>query len=74
MIQPTPLEALLDRARRTPDEVAFIIDNEPWTCLRLAIDSAKLADAFKSRSIGAGDRVALHMFNLSELVLAYLAC
>jgi long-chain acyl-CoA synthetase len=71
---PTPLTALLDRAARTPEATAIVIGGEKWSCIRLARQSLCLAEAMKVRGIRSGDRVALHMYNRSELVLAYLAC
>jgi long-chain acyl-CoA synthetase len=72
--RPTPLAALLVRATRTPDAIALIADGQRWSCARLAAESARLAGTFHAVGVRAGDRVALHMFNRIELVLAYLAC
>lgn len=71
---PTPVDALLSRAERTPDMVAVIADGERWSCARLVAESARLADAMRIRGVAPGERVALHMRNRPELALAYLAC
>jgi long-chain acyl-CoA synthetase len=69
----TPTRALYYRANRR-SKTAFIADQEIWTYERLATEVDCLARGLLERGIRKGDRVALHMTNLPELVLAYHAC
>jgi acyl-coenzyme A synthetase/AMP-(fatty) acid ligase len=55
-------------------KVAFTKDQEIWTYERLAIEVEHLARGLVERGLRKGDRVALHMANLPELVIAYHAC
>ena len=62
------------RAERTPDKTAYITGSDTWTYLRAWEESERLAAALRGLGIGSGDRVALHMTNVPELILAYYAC
>jgi acyl-CoA synthetase (AMP-forming)/AMP-acid ligase II len=70
----TPIDTLYRRARSHPDSVAFIAGDDTWSYRRLAAEVERLVRAFAGREMRAGDRVALHMANLPELVIAYYAC
>lgn len=70
----TPVQALQNQLALRPDEVAFIARGEAWSYRRLAHDAERLARALATRGVRRGDRVALHMFNLPELAVAYYAC
>ena len=70
----TPTAVLYHRAKTCPRNVAFIKDKEIWTYERLATQVDCLARRLIERGVGKGDRVALHMANLPELVVAYHAC
>src|SRR5215470_3167911 len=70
----TPAHALLRQADNRPDAVAFVSDGEVWSYRRLADDVERLTQALLARGLEPGDRVALHMANLPELVAAYYAC
>jgi acyl-CoA synthetase (AMP-forming)/AMP-acid ligase II len=70
----TPIDALHRQAENRPDGVAFISGNEVWSYRRLAGDAGRLALALLARGVQPGDRVALHMANLPQLVIAYYAC
>jgi long-chain acyl-CoA synthetase len=70
----TPITALRHQADNRPDETAFIFGDEVWSYRRLATESERLAWALHQRGLRPGDRVALHMFNLPELAVAYYAC
>jgi len=67
-------QLLYHRLKRHPRNVAFIRDNESWTYERLAAQMDHLARGLIEHGVGKGDRVALHMANLPELVIAYHAC
>src|SRR6516225_9932170 len=56
------------------EKVAFTKDREIWTYERLAAEVECLARGLVERGLRKGDRVALHMANLPELVIAYFAC
>jgi len=70
----TPTGALYHHARTRPKTVAFIRDKEIWTYERLATEVDRLARGLIEHGVRNGDRVALHMANLPELVVAYHAC
>lgn len=58
------------------DRKAFVFakDQEVWTWRRLSSEVNRLAGGLIRLGIQPGDRVALHMANLPEFVVAYLAC
>jgi len=60
----------------TPERKAFVFakDNDVWTWGRLTSEANRLARGLIGLGIQRGDRVALHMANLPEFVVAYLAC
>ena len=71
------MKAVLElHSQITPDPKAFVFIkyNEVWTCGRLTLEVGHLARGLIELGIQQGDRVALHMANLPELVVAYLAC
>jgi non-ribosomal peptide synthetase component F len=70
----TPTGALYHRAETRPKNVAFIKDKEIWTYERPATEVDCLARGLIEHGVRKGDRVALHMANLPELVVAYHAC
>jgi long-chain acyl-CoA synthetase len=70
----TPIEALHDRAKITPNAVAFIFGEDKWTYARLATQADRLARGLAARGIRKGDRIALHMPNRPELAVALYAC
>jgi hypothetical protein len=55
-------------------KVAFSKDKGIWTYERLAAEVDHLAYGLVKRGPRKGDRVALHMANLAEFVVAYHAC
>ena len=69
-----PLETLYHRAAKAREKVAFTTGKEIWTYERLATEVEHLALGLAERGLRKGDRVALHMANLPELVIAYHAC
>ena len=70
----TSIGVLYELAKTHPKKVSFIKDNEIWTYDRLAAEVDHLAYGLVKRGLRKGDRVALHMANLPEFVVAYHAC
>jgi len=70
----TPISALRRQAESNPEGTAFIFADEIWTYARLAVEADRCARAMRARGVRPGDRVAFHMANLPELVVAYYAC
>lgn len=65
----------LDRQVTTNrQKVVFTTDKGIWTNRLLAFEVDRLASGFLEHGIQPGDRIALHMANLPELVVAYQAC
>ena len=73
-MKPTPIEVLVQHAKDRPQDAAFIFHDEAWTYETIATESERLARGMAARGVKAGDRVALHMMNRPEFVLAYYAC
>jgi long-chain acyl-CoA synthetase len=69
-----PTGTLYHRSATDREKVAFVKDKEIWTYEGLAAEVERLARGLTERGIRKGDRVALHMANLPELVVAYHAC
>jgi long-chain acyl-CoA synthetase len=70
----TPIEALYRLAQTRPSQAAMIAGDRYWTYARLVSETERLAKAMVARGVKPGDRVALHMANLPQMVLAYYAC
>jgi acyl-CoA synthetase (AMP-forming)/AMP-acid ligase II len=70
----TPIDVLYQRAKTSPMKVAFSRDGEIWTYERLAAEVDHLAHGLVRRGVRKGDRVALHMANLPEFIVASHAC
>jgi long-chain acyl-CoA synthetase len=70
----TPTGALTHQAQTRPQSVAFVFHEDVWTYERLAAEAERLACGLVARGVGPGDRVALHMMNRPEMVVAYYAC
>ncbi len=70
----TSTETLCHRVETAREKVAFIKDKEVWTYERLGSEVDRFARGLTERGFRKGDRVALHMANLPELVIAYDAC
>jgi long-chain acyl-CoA synthetase len=69
-----PTGALMHHVQNRPESTAFVFHEEVWTYERLAADAECLARGLAARGVGAGDRVALHMMNRPEMIVAYYAC
>jgi long-chain acyl-CoA synthetase len=70
----TPIEALYQRAKTTPNGIAFVADDNTWKYDWLAAQAQRLAHGLAVRGIRKGDRIALHLQNRPELVVAIYAC
>jgi long-chain acyl-CoA synthetase len=70
----TPAGALLHYAQTRPKSAAFVFHEEVWTYERLVAQAELLARGLAARGIGPRDRVALHMRNRPEMIVAYYAC
>jgi long-chain acyl-CoA synthetase len=70
----TPIEALYQRARTSPNSVAFIGGEDRLKYAWLAAQAERLARGLAGRGIRKGDRIALHMPNRPEFVVAVYAC
>jgi long-chain acyl-CoA synthetase len=70
----TPTAALAHQAQTRPNSAAFVFHEDVWTYERLATQSERLARGLSARGVGPGDRVALHMVNRPEMIVAYYAC
>jgi acyl-coenzyme A synthetase/AMP-(fatty) acid ligase len=70
----TPTEALTRQARTRPNDTALIFKGEVWTYRRLADEAEHVARGLAANGVKAGDRVALHMMNRPEMLVAYYAC
>jgi acyl-CoA synthetase (AMP-forming)/AMP-acid ligase II len=70
----TPAGALMHQVQTRPKSTAFVFHEEVWTYERLAVEADSLARGLAARGVGPGDRVALHMMNRPEMVVAYYAC
>lgn len=73
-MKPTPIEALMQRAQARPYDPVFIFRNETWTYEMIASEVERLARGMAARGVKSGDRVALHMMNRPEYIVAYYAC
>jgi long-chain acyl-CoA synthetase len=70
----TPIDALCRQASNHANSVGFVAGDDTWSYRRLATEAEQLARALFGRGLRRGNRVALHMANLPELVIAYYAC
>jgi acyl-coenzyme A synthetase/AMP-(fatty) acid ligase len=70
----TPTEALTRQAQKRPNDTALIFKGEVWTYRRLADEAEHVARGLAANGVKAGDRVALHMMNRPEMLVAYYAC
>jgi long-chain acyl-CoA synthetase len=70
----TPMGALAHQVQTRPKGAAFVFHEEVWTYERVAIEAESLARGLAMRGVGPGDRVALHMMNRPELIVAFYAC
>ncbi|MDR6288199.1 acyl-CoA synthetase (AMP-forming)/AMP-acid ligase II [Inquilinus ginsengisoli] len=67
-------DGLYSRAKTCPESVAFISRNNHYSYDWFALKVNRLAVGLRAHGICAGDRVALHMTNIPELLVSYYAC
>lgn len=70
----TPIEALMQQAQSRPENAAFIFHEDVWTYRRLAHEAERVARGLAASGVKPGDRVALHMMNRPEMLVAYYGC
>jgi long-chain acyl-CoA synthetase len=70
----TPMGALMHQAQTRSKSVAFVFHEDLWTYERLADEANRLARGLAAHGVGSGDRVALHMMNRPEMIVAFYAC
>ena len=70
----TPIGALMHQAQTRAESAAFVFHEEVWTYRRLADEAERVARGLVARGVKAGERVALHMINRPEMLVAYYAC
>jgi long-chain acyl-CoA synthetase len=70
----TPTEALTYQAQTRPESPAFIFENEIWSYKALLDEVERLARSMAGCNVKKGDRVALHLMNRPEMIVAYYAC
>jgi long-chain acyl-CoA synthetase len=70
----SPLQALLGRATAAPDEIVLVAGDTRLSAAGLLREAERLAASLASRGVQPGDRVAIHMYNIAEAAIAYLAC
>jgi long-chain acyl-CoA synthetase len=68
------IDVLHHHAKSRPRSVAFRVGGDVWTYKRLTEEVEGLARGLVKRGLREGNRVALHMANVAELVVAYYAC
>jgi long-chain acyl-CoA synthetase len=73
-MKPTAIDALTHQALVRPMSAAFVFDREAWTYKRLAVEAERFARGMAAHGVKAGDRVAIHMMNRPEFIIAYYAC
>jgi long-chain acyl-CoA synthetase len=66
--------ALTHQAQTRQKSMAFVFHEEVWTYERIAVEAESLARGLSVRGVEPGDRVALHMMNRPETIVAYYAC
>src|SRR5260370_41432585 len=70
----TTVIVLYLRERTIPKGVAFIVGDEKWKYGWLAAQAERVARGLAGRGIRKGNRIALHMPNRPEFVVAVYAC
>ncbi len=72
--RPASLHAMFERARATrPEADAIVCEGRRWSYAQVGSEADRLAGAFSSRGIVAGDRVLMLMGNRAEFLTVLLA-
>ncbi|KAI0185345.1 hypothetical protein EV127DRAFT_441929 [Xylaria flabelliformis] len=69
-----PLDALQACATNTAEKVVMACGERTWTAVDLLRDANRLAAGMVLRGVRPADRIAIHMLNIAETVISYLAC
>jgi long-chain acyl-CoA synthetase len=70
----TLMGALKHQVDTRPKKTAFVFGEDTWSYERLAAEVGRLTRGLRARGLRRGDRVALHMMNRPEMLVAYYAC
>ena len=73
-MKPTLIEALREQAKVRPRSAAFVFHEKVWTYERIVAEAERLARGMVAHGVKPGDRVAMHMMNRPEFIVAYYAC
>ncbi len=69
-----PSNDLQHQAGERPDAIAFYAGDQVYSYRRMSLEVERFARMFRARGVRPGDRIALHMTNVPELIIAYFAC
>jgi acyl-CoA synthetase (AMP-forming)/AMP-acid ligase II len=70
----TPIEALKEQAKVRQKSAALVFHENVWTYERILAEAERLARGMVAHGVKPGDRVAVHMMNRPEFIVAYYAC
>ncbi|MGY3621433.1 class I adenylate-forming enzyme family protein [Bradyrhizobium sp. USDA 10063] len=73
-MKPTPIEGLREQAKVRQKSAAFVFHENVWTYERVLAEAERLARGMVAHGVKPGDRVAVHMMNRPEFIVAYYAC
>ncbi|WP_027583003.1 class I adenylate-forming enzyme family protein [Bradyrhizobium sp. Ai1a-2] len=73
-MKPTPIETLREQAKVRQRSAAFVFHENVWTYERILVEAERLARGMVAHGLKPGDRVAVHMMNRPEFIVAYYAC
>ncbi|MCA1454941.1 acyl--CoA ligase [Bradyrhizobium sp. BRP22] len=73
-MKPTPIEALREQAKVRQKSAALVFHENVWTYERILAGAELLARGLVAHGVKPGDRVAMHMMNRPEFVVAVYAC
>src|SRR5262245_49711478 len=73
-MKPTPIEALKEQVQVRQKSAAFVFHENVWTYERILAEAQRLARGMVAHGVKPGDRVAIHMMNRPEFIIAYYAC
>jgi long-chain acyl-CoA synthetase len=69
-----PTETLMHQVRSRPESTAFFFHGDVWTYRQFAQAVDRAARGLAACGVKEGVRVALHMMNRPEILIAYFAC